>query len=199
MTLKATYQQGNAGLFASLNSAFDLGRRLVQPQYFNQTLSDAVTVAATSPMFTIANSGSNAPIGPGFTVSYVVSGTTYSFTTASTIAAGSTFDVTVAPTVTAADKTLTYSSPYPAGYTTLTNGLASAAASGTTKFTITLITVDNPAYLRMNGAYLDAYLAGIYQALADEGIFSTYEVTLELNTSDSINTGIDFNFTFNVG
>jgi hypothetical protein len=46
-----------------------------------------------------------------------------------------------------------------------------------------------------NNLLLKSYLAGIQAGLADEQIYS-YECNLDLNTSDTITTGIDFNFNF---
>lgn len=77
----------------------------------------------------------------------------------------------------------------------ITAGLQSAAASGKKTFTINLVTVDNPSYLRLNGTYAQTYLNGISQALADGEIYS-YECTPVLNLSDSVSVSINLNFTF---
>jgi hypothetical protein len=58
------------------------------------------------------------------------------------------------------------------------------------------VTTDNPTYLRLKGNYLNAYFAGIYYALDQEGIFNTYEVNLALDTSDTVITKVTFNFSF---
>lgn len=82
--------------------------------------------------------------------------------------------------------------------TTLSNSLKSNAAQGLTTFTVTITTSDNPTYLRgnnKNNLYLKSYFAGIQQGLAAESIYN-YECTLALNTSDTVNTSVDFKFTF---
>lgn len=194
-TLKSIYLEGATGLTAKLNEAYDYGRRFIQPQYYNVVLEDAVNIATSSPMFTIQNAGSNAPIIAGYTVKYKSSGSEVELVVASPVVAGSTFNTTVAPAGALSAKSLSYSSPRPSSYTTLASEMAAAAAKGQSKFTVSIETVDNPAYLRLNGNYLNAYLAGIYYALDAEGIFNTYEVTLSLDTSDSIATKIKFSFT----
>lgn len=76
--------------------------------------------------------------------------------------------------------------------------LISAAASGNTKFTTTLMTTYNPSILRGNkgnNLILKSYLAGIQQGLANQEIYS-YECTPSLNVSDSVDTKIDLNFNF---
>ena len=76
--------------------------------------------------------------------------------------------------------------------------LISAAASGNTKFTTTLMTTYVPSILRGNkgnNLILKAYLAGIQSGLANQEIY-TYECTPSLNVSDSVDTKIDLNFTF---
>lgn len=72
------------------------------------------------------------------------------------------------------------------------------AALGNTKFTVTLLTSFQPTTLRGNkgnNLILKAYLAGIEFGLADQEIYN-YECSASLNISDSINTSIDLNFTF---
>lgn len=76
--------------------------------------------------------------------------------------------------------------------------LVSAAASGNTKFTVTLTTSYNPSILRGNkgnNLILKAYLAGIKQGLADQQIYD-YECVPALNVGDSVDTKIDLNFNF---
>ena len=76
--------------------------------------------------------------------------------------------------------------------------LISAAAAGNTKFVTTLLSSYNPAILRGNkgnNLILKAYLAGIQQGLANQEVYN-YECIPTLNVSDSINTSIDLNFTF---
>lgn len=94
------------------------------------------------------------------------------------------------------NKMLRYSSPRPSSYSTIVNELTAAAAAGKTKFCFSVETVDNPAYLRLNGNYLQAYLSGIYYALAQEQIFTTYEAKLCLDVTDCLSTKIKFNFNF---
>jgi len=82
--------------------------------------------------------------------------------------------------------------------TTLSNALKSYAAQGLTKFTVSITTSDNPAYLRGNSGnnlYLKSYLAGVEGGLAGQNIYN-YECEVELNTDDNIDTKIDFNFAF---
>jgi hypothetical protein len=83
-------------------------------------------------------------------------------------------------------------------FTTLQSGLEAAAGNGTKTFTITIQTNYNPAALRGNNGnnlILKAYFAGILSGLANQEIYN-YECNLDLNTSDTINTSVDFNFTF---
>lgn len=195
-TLKSLYLDGNNGLNGKLAEAFDLGRRFILPRYDDVVLEDAVDISTTSPMFTIKNSGSNAPILAGYTVRYLDSGDMVERIVETPVTAGSTFDTTVAPDNALSDKSLRYSSPRPASYATLLSGLQAAAAAGKSVFTITVTTTDNTTYLRLKGNYMKAYFAGIYYALNKEGIFNTYEVSLSLDTSQVSSTGIIFSFTF---
>lgn len=76
--------------------------------------------------------------------------------------------------------------------------LINAAAAGQTKFTVTLLTSYQPTILRGNkgnNLILKAYQAGIQAGLADQEIYN-YECASVLNVSDTINTSIDLNFTF---
>lgn len=77
----------------------------------------------------------------------------------------------------------------------LTTQLQSAAAAGKVKFTITLPTSYQPAYLRAGGLLLKAYLAGVAAGLADEQVYN-YECVPALNTTDTLTTSIDLNFNF---
>lgn len=82
--------------------------------------------------------------------------------------------------------------------TAISNGLIDAAAAGSTKFTISLVTNDNPVALRGNkgnNLILKAYLAGIQKGLADQDIYA-YECSAALNVSDTVQTKIDLNFNF---
>lgn len=83
-------------------------------------------------------------------------------------------------------------------YQSLQNSLKSAAAQGTTKFTVTLPTSFNAGYLRQNNGdnlLRKAYFAGIQQGLADAEIYN-YECVVVLNVKDSVSTQIDLNFNF---
>lgn len=85
-------------------------------------------------------------------------------------------------------------------YSTIRSALLAAASSGTTTFTTTLIATGNTTAMRANkgnNLYLKAYLAGIQQGLADQQLYD-YEVNPTLNVSDTIQTSIDLNFTFQV-
>jgi hypothetical protein len=194
MTLKATFLDGSTGQTNKLLEAWELGRKFVLPAYHNITPENAITVSTTSPHVTIANAGTNAFLQVGYTIKYLVSGTEYTGTVASPLTLGSTFDLTVAPSVSASAKSMTYSSPFPSAYATLVGELQAKAASGESKFSISIPTTDNPHYLRLNGTYLQTYLAGIYSALNSEGIFSTYEVALSLDLTDSTTVKIKFAF-----
>jgi hypothetical protein len=83
-------------------------------------------------------------------------------------------------------------------YTAIQSGLQSNAALGNTKFTVTVTVTYNPAALRGNkgdNLILKAFLAGVSSGLGASGIFN-YECTPTLNTTDTVNTYIDLNFTF---
>ena len=76
--------------------------------------------------------------------------------------------------------------------------LISNAAAGNTKFTVTLLTSYSPSILRGNkgnNLILKAFLAGVEAGLANQEIYN-YECVPALNVSDSIDTSIDLNFTF---
>lgn len=80
----------------------------------------------------------------------------------------------------------------------ISTALINAAAAGSTKFTVTLLTAYNPSILRGNkgnNLILKAYLAGIQQGLANQEIYA-YECSPSLNVSDSVDTKIDLNFNF---
>lgn len=77
----------------------------------------------------------------------------------------------------------------------LTSEMTSQASKGVTTFTFTLVTVFEPANLRLLGLHWQHYSAGIVNQLAAEDIYS-HEVSIALNTSDLTTTSIDFNFTF---
>lgn len=84
--------------------------------------------------------------------------------------------------------------------TTLSNGLKDNAAKGNTNFIIQVSGTGtvNSSYLRANNGnnlLLKAFLAGIQHGLSLQDIYD-YECTPALNVSDSINTNVDFKFTF---
>jgi hypothetical protein len=195
LSLKSQYLDGASGLTQKLLGAYELGRRFIRPQFDDISLKDAVSIATSSPHFTIANVGSNAEILAGYSVRYDNSGSEVELIVASPVVAGSTFSTTVAPAASLTGKSLRYSSPRPAAYAQLANELAAAAAAGKTEFSITIETSDNPSYLRLKGNYMNAYFAGIEAALSKEGFFPTYEVALSLDTSDSLATKVKFQFT----
>lgn len=195
-SLKSLYLEGSSGLTAKLAEAFELGRRFILPQHDDVPMEDAVNIATSSPHFTIQNAGSNSTILAGYTVRYLSGGSLIERVVASPVVVGSTFDVTVAPPGALSGKGIRYSSPRPSSYNTLLTELQAAASAGKTSFSISIDTVENPTYLRLNGNYLQSYLAGIYYALDKEGIFSTYEVKLSLETPSLLITRIKFEFTF---
>ena len=83
---------------------------------------------------------------------------------------------------------------------TLSAALISFAAQGLTNFTVTIQGTGsvNAGYLRAlngNNLLLKAFFAGITDGLAAQSIYS-YECSLVLNVSDSVNTNVDFNFNF---
>jgi hypothetical protein len=80
----------------------------------------------------------------------------------------------------------------------ITTGLQANASSGLKKFTVTIATTYLPAALRGNkgdNLILKAYLSGITEQLSNQLIYD-FECTPTLNTTDSVNTSIDLNFTF---
>ena len=77
----------------------------------------------------------------------------------------------------------------------LTSELQTAAAKGLRTFKVSLVTSFEPQNLRLKGFHMKSYLAGIQAGLAVEDIYP-YECALSLNTDDTMETKIDFNFTF---
>lgn len=77
----------------------------------------------------------------------------------------------------------------------ISSALQSNAAQGKKSFTVTLAVAFEPSNLRLKGYHWKSFQAGIVSALAAEGVYS-YEVAVELNTSDALSTSIDLNFTF---
>lgn len=83
-------------------------------------------------------------------------------------------------------------------YTAIQSGLQSNAAAGLKTFTVNVPSTYNPSALRGNkgnNLILKAYFAGISQGLAAQEIYN-YQCTPVLNTSDTVNTSVDLNFTF---
>lgn len=80
-----------------------------------------------------------------------------------------------------------------AAYSDLSTALQNAAAAGTKVFTVTVETSFETSNLRLNGIHQSTYFAGIIDALSHEGIYSMY-VGLNLNTSLTTTTSVDFNF-----
>lgn len=78
---------------------------------------------------------------------------------------------------------------------TLTTELQSAASKGLQSFKVSIVTSFEPQNLRLKGNHLKCYLAGIQAGLAAQDVYS-HECTLSLNTDDTMETKIDFNFSF---
>jgi hypothetical protein len=93
------------------------------------------------------------------------------------------------------DAGVAFVAPASSAYLALQSALASASAMGKEVFTVSIPTTHATASLRLNGKYLKAYFAGIISGLALEDIYS-YEVSLTLDTSDTLTTNVIFNFTF---
>jgi hypothetical protein len=82
----------------------------------------------------------------------------------------------------------------------LSAALIANAAKGSTSFTVNVAGTGslNASDLRANNGnnlLLKAFLAGIVSGLSGQDIYS-YECTPALNVTDSINTSVDFKFTF---
>lgn len=72
--------------------------------------------------------------------------------------------------------------------------LETSASKGLRSFTVTLLVAFEPDYLRLEGAHMNTFFSGIKSGLLAEEIYE-HEVSLELNTSDQVDTSIDFVFT----
>lgn len=79
--------------------------------------------------------------------------------------------------------------------TALTADLQTAASQGKKSFTLTYVTVFEPQSLRLKGFHLKCYLAGIQAAMSEQDVYP-HECALALNTSDTMETKIDFIFSF---
>jgi hypothetical protein len=77
----------------------------------------------------------------------------------------------------------------------LTTQLRTFSAQGVKKFTVNLTGVFEPQNLRLKGVHMNTYFAGIKAGLMAQDIYD-YEVTVALNTADTINTSVDLTFTF---
>lgn len=77
----------------------------------------------------------------------------------------------------------------------ITTAMATAATAGQSTFTVTITVGYQPQDIRTAGNLWSAYKSGIEEALASEDVMSN-EVEVELNTSDTVTTQIDLNFTF---
>ena len=97
--------------------------------------------------------------------------------------------------VTAYTNGKSYMAPLAPAYVSMTAALADAAAKGKTTFTVNIAVTYSTATLRLLNDFWLSFRDGVYTALADEGIYGR-EVDIQLNTSDTNNTSIDFNFTF---
>jgi hypothetical protein len=87
-----------------------------------------------------------------------------------------------------------------ANLSTLSTALVNAAAQGKTKFTTTITGTGtlSASSLRAdngNNLLLKAFFAGVQAGLAAQEVYN-YECTLKLNTADTVNTNVDFNFNF---
>ena len=99
--------------------------------------------------------------------------------------------------MTSADTLQNGADTIPAGgsYLLLQSGLATAADNGQETFTVKIMCNFNPAILRLGTKYWEAFKTGAMTALATERIYN-YEVSLTMDTTDTIDLKINFNFTF---
>lgn len=83
-------------------------------------------------------------------------------------------------------------------YTAIQTGLTTNSALGNAKFTVTVPTTYLPVSLRNNKGdnfILKSFLSGVSAGLAASSVFD-YECTPSLNSTDTVTTSIDLNFTF---
>ena len=78
---------------------------------------------------------------------------------------------------------------------TISAGLITNAAKGLKTFTINAGVAFEPSNLRLLGLHWKSFQAGVISGLAAQNIYN-YECVVSLNTSDSLSTSIDLNFTF---
>jgi uncharacterized lipoprotein NlpE involved in copper resistance len=77
----------------------------------------------------------------------------------------------------------------------ITTQMTVQADKGVKDFTLTFATTFQPDDLRLEGCLWEAYKSGIRQGLYAEDIMGN-EVTVTLNTSDSVSTRVDLTFKF---
>lgn len=77
----------------------------------------------------------------------------------------------------------------------ITTDMASAADQGKKQFTLNYSVTYQASDLRLLGDLWRAFQTGITEGLASEDVMLN-EVTVSLNTSDSLNTSIDLKFDF---
>lgn len=83
-------------------------------------------------------------------------------------------------------------------YDAIVAGLQQNAALGLKTFTVNVPVTYNPAALRGNkgnNLILKAFLSGVTEQLSNQLIYD-YECNPTLNTSDTVDTSLDLNFTF---
>jgi hypothetical protein len=77
----------------------------------------------------------------------------------------------------------------------ITTELTNAANKGQKSFTISYDVTYQPSDLRAQGPLWKAYSTGILEALASQDIMNN-EVTVKLNTADTLSTKVDLIFNF---
>jgi len=83
-------------------------------------------------------------------------------------------------------------------YDAIVTGLQDAASKGLKEFTVTVPVTYNPAALRGNkgdNLILKSFISGIVEGLST-GLIYDFECTPTLNTTDTVDTSIDLNFSF---
>lgn len=83
-------------------------------------------------------------------------------------------------------------------YASISQALKDAAAAGKTKFTVSLPLTYQPAFMVGNkgdNLLVKAHFAGMIDGLAENDVYS-YEVSVALNTSDTMTVKVDLNFNF---
>ena len=73
--------------------------------------------------------------------------------------------------------------------------MAAASAKGLKKFTVTISIGYQPQDIRVGGNLWSAYQSGIQEALYSEDLMNN-DVSIELNTTDTVETKADLVFTF---